>query len=53
MRWLEKSYVKVSNAFRNELTTNHGLNGEEIDICMRLATADLSGPGFYKNLTAN
>ncbi len=53
MRWLEKSYVKVSIAFRDELKTKHGLSGDEIDICMQLATADISGPGFYRNLTAN
>jgi RNA polymerase sigma factor (sigma-70 family) len=53
MRWLEKSYAKVSSAFRDELKANHGLSAQEIDICMELATADISGPGFYKNLTAN
>src|SRR5439155_3620072 len=53
MRWLERSYVKVSNTFRDELKTTHGLNADEIDICMKLATADISGSGFYRNLTAN
>jgi len=41
MRWLEKAYEKVSEAFVVELATKHGLTAEEIEICMSLATDDL------------
>lgn len=51
MRWLEKSYARVLQIFRGELQAT-GLKGEEIDICMDLATQDLAGPGFSRNLTA-
>jgi RNA polymerase sigma-70 factor len=53
MRWLEKSYGKVLQVFRNELKANHKLSGEEIEICMELATQDLAGRNLYRNLTAN
>ena len=53
MRWLEKSYGKVLQIFRNELKTNHSLSNEEIEICMGLATQDLAGRNLYRNLTAN
>lgn len=52
MRWLEKSYVKVLQLFREELTTVHNLKMEEIDICLGLATQDLAGSDLYKNLAA-
>lgn len=51
MRWLEKSYAKVLQLFRLELREKHGLKDEEIEICMSIATEDLSGPGLYKHLT--
>jgi RNA polymerase sigma-70 factor len=41
MRWLEKVYKKVSDRFRSELKTKYGLNPEEIDICLEIATEDL------------
>ena len=53
MRWLEKSYGKVLQTFRSELKANHNLGGEEIEICMGLATQDLAGRNLYRNLTAN
>ncbi len=53
MRWLEKSYGKVLQTFRSELKANHNLGGEEIEICMELATQDLAGRNLYRNLTAN
>ena len=52
MRWLEKSYAKVLQIFREELTTVHNLKMEEIDICLGLATQDLAGRDLYKNLAA-
>ncbi|MGH7784480.1 MAG: hypothetical protein ACREO5_11645, partial [Candidatus Binatia bacterium] len=45
MRWLEKSYAKVLQLFRLELQNKHGFKDEEIEICMSIATEDLSGPG--------
>lgn len=50
MRWLEKTYGKVLELFTNELTGEHGLKKEEIDICMELATKDLASPNIYRNL---
>lgn len=52
MRWLEKSYAKVLQLFRNELTDVHNLKKEEIEICLGLATQDLAGDDIYRNLTA-
>lgn len=51
MRWLEKSYAKVLQLFRLELRDKHGLKDEEIEICMSIATEDLSGPGLYRHLS--
>jgi transposase len=42
MRWLEKVYRKVSEGFQRELTNRHGLSGEEIEICLSIATEDLA-----------
>jgi len=42
MRWLEKVYRKISDGFQRELTTRHGLSGEEIEICLSIATEDLA-----------
>jgi RNA polymerase sigma-70 factor len=52
MRWLEKSYARVLESFRAELTTLHGLGAEEVEICMDLALKDLSGRNIYQNLSA-
>jgi hypothetical protein len=52
MRWLEKSYAKVLELFRNELLTAHGFNEEEIGICIGLATQDLAGGDLYRDLAA-
>jgi RNA polymerase sigma-70 factor len=51
MRWLEKCYAKVLQTFRRELETTHGLNQDEIEICLGLATEDLAGPNIYRNLS--
>jgi len=51
MRWLEKSYAKVLQLFRNELRGKHELREDEIEICMELATQDLAGRNLYQNLT--
>lgn len=51
MRWLEKSYAKVLQLFRLELRDKYGFKDEEIEICMSIATEDLSGPGLYQHLS--
>ncbi len=53
MRWLEKSYTRVLQLFRDELKGPHGLSDAEIEICMGLATQDLAGGDIYRNLTGN
>jgi RNA polymerase sigma-70 factor len=52
MRWLEKCYAKVLELFRAELTSQHGLKPEEVEICMELAMEDLAGKNIYQNLSA-
>lgn len=52
MRWLERSYAKILELFRNELVEKQGFRPEEIDICMELATQDLAGNNLFRNLTA-
>lgn len=52
MRWLERSYAKILELFRNELVAKYGFRAEEIDICMELATEDLAGNSLFRNLTA-
>lgn len=53
MRWLEKSYARVLEIFREELKSKHGLGKEEIEICVELATQDLAGSGINRNLSAS
>lgn len=52
MRWLEKCYAKVLQSFSEHLRSNSGLNDTEITICTRLATEDLAGNSFFRNLSA-
>lgn len=52
MRWLEKSYARILQLFREELFSTHSLSEEEVEICMELATEDLAIPNLYRNLTA-
>lgn len=53
MRWLERSYAKILQLFRNELVDGHGMRPEELDICMELATQDLAGNNLFRNLSAS
>ena len=53
MRWLEKSYARVLQLFRDELTSVHGLSESEIETCMSLAMQDLAGGDIYKDLTGH
>ena len=52
MRWLEKAYRKVSEAFVAELGSKHGLSAEEIEICMSIATEDLGEGINLKSISA-
>ncbi len=51
MRWLDKSYAKVLKHFKTELETTHGLSAEEIEICLDLATQDLTSTGVFRSLS--
>lgn len=53
MRWLEKSYSKVLQLFKNELRSVHSMREDEIAICMELATRDLANRSLARNLSAN
>ena len=52
MRWLEKSYAKVFQKFRENLKVDKKLSDDEIAICLDLATNDLSGKSIFDNLAA-
>ncbi len=51
MRWLDKCYAKVLRSFRAELLSAHNLTGDEVDICLKLATQDLATSSIYRNLS--
>lgn len=51
MRWLEKSYAKVLEIFKQELAATHALSKKEIEICLSLATQDISGGSFFSHLS--
>jgi hypothetical protein len=50
MRWLEKVYGKVLDYFRRELEEKGGLSADEIEICLEMATEDLSGEDVRRHL---
>ncbi|KXK01406.1 MAG: ECF subfamily RNA polymerase sigma-24 factor [Acidobacteria bacterium OLB17] len=52
MRWLEKSYERILDAFKQDLVGRQGLNAAELEICLGLASADLAGPDIYRDLAA-
>lgn len=51
MRWLERAYKKVSDRFNVELGSKHGLNPEEIEICLSIATEDLGHGVNLRSMT--
>ena len=51
MRWLEKSYARVLQLFRAELSERNNLTRDEIEICIGLATQDLAGNNLFRNLS--
>jgi RNA polymerase sigma factor (sigma-70 family) len=52
MRWLEKTYKIVLKSFSEKLKLRHGLDEDEVAICLELATQDLANPDIYENLAA-
>ena len=52
MRWLDKTYKMVLEAFCGELKKS-GLKEAEIDVCIDLASKDLGGGDLYRNLASN
>ena len=52
MRWLDKSYAKILQGFKTELSSNHGLTADEVAICLDLATEDLGVHSLFRNLNA-
>ena len=51
MRWLEKVYGKVLDRFRTELESKGGLGPKEIDLCIEMATEDLTTEDVRRHLT--
>jgi RNA polymerase sigma-70 factor len=52
MRWLEKSYARVFQNFKEILKNDKGMSDDEIALCIELATNDLSSNSIFNNLTA-
>jgi RNA polymerase sigma-70 factor (ECF subfamily) len=52
MRWLEKVYGKVLTRFRHELEEKGGLSADEIEICLEMATEDLSSEDVRRHLNS-
>ncbi len=52
MRWLEKVYGKVLDRFRQELEQKGGLSADEIEICLEMATEDLSSEDVRRHLSS-
>jgi hypothetical protein len=50
MRWLEKVYGKVLQSFRAELQERGGLKGEEVALCIEMATEDLAPDDIRRHL---
>jgi RNA polymerase sigma-70 factor (ECF subfamily) len=50
MRWLEKVYSKALQRFRTELQEKSGLKGEEVALCIEMATEDLAPEDIRRHL---
>ena len=50
MRWLEKTYTRVSELFKDELKGANSFSPEEIDQCLVLATGDLTAGNLFAGL---
>lgn len=52
MRWLEKCYAKVLQGFCERLRSESGFRDDEIAICTELATQDITGNSFFRELSS-
>jgi DNA-directed RNA polymerase specialized sigma24 family protein len=50
MRWLDKSYAKVLQSFRNDLQSGHGFTADEVRICTELASHELAPVSLFRSL---
>jgi RNA polymerase sigma-70 factor len=50
MRWLEKTYARVSELFKGELKRSNSFSPEEIEQCVELATVDLTSGNLFAAL---
>lgn len=53
MRWLEKSYGRIFQLFRANLSEKYNFSDAEIDECTELATGDLSASGLFAALNSS
>lgn len=53
MRWLEKTYEKVLQTFRTQLTEKNNFKQSEINLCVDLAVKDISPASISTHLTIN
>jgi RNA polymerase sigma-70 factor len=50
MRWLEKSYARVLELFKDELKRVHAFSPAEMEQCLQLATQDLTAGNIFAGL---
>lgn len=51
MRWLERSYARVLEIFKDKLRAGHSFSEAEIEQCIELATQDLTAGSIFTGLT--
>lgn len=52
MRWLEKSYGRVLELFKQDLKETHSFSSDEIGQCVELATQDLTAGNLFAGLSS-
>src|SRR5580765_2263282 len=50
MRWLEKSYARVLELFKSELTSVYSFSEDEVNQCVEMATEDLTAGNLFAGL---
>lgn len=53
MRWLEKTYARVLELFKDELNNSYSFSKNEIEQCIELATQDLTAGNLFAGLAAD
>jgi len=53
MRWLEKTYARVLELFKDELNNSYSFSKTEIEQCLELATQDLTAGNLFAGLAAD